>query len=239
MKNNEGKLISIVILEDEYLARDGLALNLNSQDDITVLGEFGEVKPFLKSLKDTQPNIVTIDLKIDASYKSSFDAIQKIKEQYPEIMILVITSFSEVPNFVRCLQLEVDGFIVKVNTTNEYPTVSDVVRMLARGQKYYDPNTVSKLGSYISIPPNDKFGIKGDNFTNREKDVMKLLSQDLSDQEIAQQLRIAEATVKTHNQRIYSKLNVSNRRDARNIIIYNKLVPNDSESRLNGDNNTN
>jgi DNA-binding NarL/FixJ family response regulator len=223
--NNQEKKIKVAILEDEGIARDGLALNLGSNTDISVIGKFGDPKLLVEFLEKEEPDVVTIDLKIGSTFELSFEVIEHIKNKYPNISILIITSFPEIPNFIKCLQLGVNGFIVKVADTSEFPTIPDVVRMLYSGKKYYDSSVVSKLGSYCSFPSNGNPEFKNVSFTKREREVMALLSQNMTDQQIAEKLGISENTIKTHNQNIFSKLNVSNRRDARNLIIFNELIP--------------
>jgi DNA-binding NarL/FixJ family response regulator len=206
--------VKVMILEDEGYFRYGLEAKLIRDDNIEVLGTSGDPDQFLDMLEQHQPNVVTIDLMFRGTFDIGLSVIENIKQKYPNIRILVLTSFTDIIVFMKCLLLKVDGFMIKSIDIDTPPTISDIIINLSKGKGHFESSLVLNLRDYIKLP-NTIDQISSNriciHITPRQQEILDLLIKNYSYAEIAEQLFISPNTVKTHIENLFTTFNVNNR----------------------------
>ena len=221
--------IKVSILEDELVARLGLAALLNSEPDIVVLGSYSDPEPFLESLPKATPDLVTIDLKLSGSYERGFQTIRHVATNYKNIKILVITSYPEINNLLRAIVEGMHGFTLKGKDVDEYPTVPEIIRMLNNGLFFIENSLFPQLKQYI-IVENDSKATQNIQLTSREIDILELLIRNLTNKQIGNELNISSHTVKSHLTDIFKKLGVNDRKSAITVTKVNNLLLRNNDS---------
>jgi DNA-binding NarL/FixJ family response regulator len=202
--------IRILLIEDNRLLREGIAAMLNAQSDLEVVAraEDGNAVSQLKSMKK-KPDIILLDLGLEK--ENSLRLMTMLREEVPAARIIAMDIFPEQLDIVEFVRAGGSGFILKNASPNDY---LKTIRAVAAGSKVLPPPLTNSLFTQI-IESALKTG-KGipDNsiqLTNREQEVVALISEGLSNKEIAERLHIATYTVKSHIHNILEKLALNTR----------------------------
>ena len=208
------KKIKLLLIEDNRLLREGLADMLKNQPDMEVVETVGDGENILKVMQRFKPEIILLDLGLRS--RSSLHSVKLVKKNFPSsrvIMMDLIPSQNDVLEFV---QAGVSGFILKDATVNDF---LKTVRSVARGSQILPPNLTNSLFSQIvdHAIGNGKSKLKeAVRMTKREREVIGLLSDGLSNKEIAQKMHISTFTVKSHVHNIMEKLALHTRLEIAN-----------------------
>ena len=194
-------MIRILLADDHKMIIDGLQSMLASVEEIEVVGEAFTGTEVLKKVKQNQVDIILMDINMP-----ELDGIlttQKVKKEYPETKVLILTMYNK-PEFIRnLLEAGASGYILK-NTGRE--ELLEAIKQISNGQNYFGREvTKTVMESLRGTPRNTTF-----NLTKREKEVLRLIVQECTTSEIADQLFISTHTVETHRKNLLSKLNVKN-----------------------------
>jgi DNA-binding NarL/FixJ family response regulator len=226
------EIIRIAILEDQALARIGLEALIKSQDDFELAGSFSEPELLFEFLTSQTVDLITVDLylKGDNIFKDyppiGIQTLETLKNDFPKIKVLVITGYPNVNNFKKCIDLDVKGFIIKDEYINQYPTLTEIIRIIAAGKVYYESSLVPLINRipHDEIYYDDSYPKK--ELTSSELKVLKSLVKNQKNAGIAKELNLSEATIKTHLSNIYRKMGVNNRTEAIQFAIRNGLLNN-------------
>jgi DNA-binding NarL/FixJ family response regulator len=201
-------VIRVVLVDDQQLVRAGFRMVLDYQDDMTVVGEAGDGAEALRLLRTTPADVVVMDLRMPVL--DGVSATRSICAAGPLPRVLVLTTFDTDEEAFAALQAGASGFLLKSVPPEE---LLAAIRVVAGGEAVVAPRVTRRLldrfagrlvaGSGASATPNG--------LTDREKEVLLLLAQGMSNVEIGDRLHVAEATVKTHIGRILSKLGLRDR----------------------------
>lgn len=206
---NEPEEIRVMIVEDHTVVRKGLCSLLDDLPDIEVIAdtEFGEEAVLL--VKEHAPDVVLLDWYLETSQLSGLETLKEIRRISPATRIVVLTAYSTEQEIFPALQAGAIGYVLKQGMPTE---VIEAVRDAALGRHHLDPLIVKKLVEWVPAtrPPANQPAIET-LLTPREKEILPLLTRGLSNQEIAAQLFISKATVKTHVSNILQKLDVPDR----------------------------
>ena len=206
--------IKLLIVDDHQMVRLGLSSFMNIQPDIEVVGEAADGESgYLKS-KNLKPDVILMDLVMDRL--DGIGATQKILAEMPEQKILILTSFLDDEKVFPALAAGAKGYILK---TSQAAEIASAIRKVASGQDVLSGAVKEKINQQKHRKPE-----LYDNLSKREMEVLKILAQGLSNQEIADQLFISLKTVKTHVSNIFNKLEVNDRTQATIYAIQHKLV---------------
>ncbi|RHW34132.1 DNA-binding response regulator [Neobacillus notoginsengisoli] len=210
--------IRILIADDHHVVRRGLAFFLKTQHDFEIAGEAANGEEAVKMAGDLQPDIVLMDL--DMPVMDGIAATARIKEQLPDMKIMILTSFSDQNHVIPAIEAGAAGYQLKDIEPDE---LAASIRKLVLGENQLHPKATSHLLSRFSA--SGKGGRKPiEDLTKREMEVLKEIASGKSNKEISSALFITEKTVKTHVSNILSKLELADRTQAALYAVKHGLV---------------
>ena len=213
--------IRVIVADDQRLLRDSLRIILESAPDITVvaLAEDGEQAVALAHAQ--APDVMLLDIRMPGM--SGLDAARVIREQDPRIHVALLTTFDEPDLVSEAARVGALGYLLKDLSAEE---LCAAVRTIARGQPLYQGRSTATLLAGLATAPAAQLEPPADDgaLTERERDVLRLIGQGKSNLEIATELVISEATVKTHIKHIFANLGARDRTHALLIAQQRRLV---------------
>lgn len=212
--------IRILITDDHSIVREGLRLILETADGFEVVGEAADGAECLRLLPDLTPDVVLMDLQM--SGMDGITAIGHLRREYPEIAIVILTTFNEDEMMLQGLQAGARGYLLK---DTDRQTLLDTITAAAKGETLLKPEILSRVlalqqtPAATPAPPNEASPL-----TDRELEVLRAVALGERNKEIAYKLGISERTVKAHLTSIYSKFGVDSRAAAVAIATQNGLL---------------
>lgn len=199
--------IRVLIADDHGIVREGLRTLVGSSPDMEVVGEAADGATAVQVAFSTSPDVILMDLVMPEM--DGIDAIQTIKAKNPEVNILVLTSFSGDDMVFPAIKSGAAGYLLKDAPPSG---ILEAIRAVCRGESSLHPSIAVKLVRELREPPD--LPPTSNPLTEREVEVLKLVAQGMSNQEIADHLFISEGTVGTHMRNILGKLHLANRTQA-------------------------
>jgi NarL family two-component system response regulator LiaR len=206
--------IRILLVDDHALVRKGLSMVLAVYDDFKVVGEANDGEEAVRLCEGLQPNVVLMDLLMPKM--DGVNATKIIKERWPQIQIIALTSFDEKEYVEGALKAGASGYLLKNVSAEE---LVSAIQRAAIGQPSLSPEAAQVLIQKVTKPEKSDF-----NLTEREKKILELMVEGLSNNEIAERLVIGQATVKFHVGNVLSKLDVNSRTEAVILAMKQHLV---------------
>lgn len=205
--------ITVVICDDQAVVREGLAAILSTVPHVRVIGLASNGGEALRLAAEQRPQVVLMDLNMPEM--NGVQATRKIREQFPDVAVLVLTTYATDEWVFDAIRAGARGYLLK-DTRRD-----DLVRAIegtAQGKSYIDPDVAVKLVAHIADPAGAPLGgdapALAESLTEREIAVLRLLVQGLSNPEIARRLHLAPGTVRNYVSEIFTKLGVSDRTQA-------------------------
>ncbi|HRW05144.1 MAG TPA: response regulator transcription factor [Caldilineaceae bacterium] len=210
--------IRVLIADDHAIVRKGLRTLITSQADMEVVAEaVNGIEAVLKA-RATQPDVILMDMVMPRQDGAS--AIREIKQENPEARILVLTSFAEDDKIFPAIKSGALGYLLKDAETDQ---LLHAIRDVSEGKSSLDPTValrvIHELNHTSDLPPTE------DPLTSRELEVLQLVAQGLTNQEIADRLILGERTVGNHISSILSKLHLANRTQAALYALREGIAP--------------
>ena len=196
--------IRLLVVDDQSIVRKGIRALLEQVDDIAVVGEASNGLEAVSKAETLQPDVILMDLVMPEM--DGITAIQEILTRRPEMRIMALTSFVAEDKVFPAIKAGAVGYLLKDSEPEELITA---IRKVNRGEPSLHPTIAKMLLGEITQPV--KPPLTPDPLTEREVDVLRLVAQGLSNRQIAEQLVIGEATVRTHVGNILTKLHLANR----------------------------
>ena len=209
MSNNQTRTtaIRILITDDHAVVREGLQKLISTEPGMEVVGEAADGIEAVQMTCELNPDVILMDMVMPRM--GGLEAIRKIKEECPDSRVLVLTSFSDDETVFPAIKAGALGYLLK-NTSPDL--LLSAIRDVHQGNSSISPDIANKLMS--ELQRKSDLPLTKEPLTEREMDVLKLVAQGLTNQEIADQLVISEGTVRTHVSNILSKLHLANRTQA-------------------------
>ncbi|HET6261536.1 MAG TPA: response regulator transcription factor [Chloroflexia bacterium] len=212
----EGEKISLVIVDDHAIVRQGLRTYLELQPDIEVVGEASDGREALEVVRDTLPDIVLMDLVMPNV--DGVEATRTITLLSPSSRVIVLTSFSEDEKVFASIKAGAQGYLMKDVLPQE---LVRAIRTVHRGEAQLDPEIARKLMQEFTNP---QPATPKHDLTERELEVLRLIAQGKSNKDISEDLVLSEKTVKTHVSNILQKLHLTDRTQAAVYALRQKIV---------------
>ncbi|HOP30644.1 MAG TPA: response regulator transcription factor [Spirochaetota bacterium] len=195
----------VFLVDDHEMILPGLKIAVESMEKFTVIGTATDGLTAFNSIMELSPDIAVLDLSIPVL--NGFEITRKLREKKSPVKIIILTSYSEDKYIREAMELKVDGYLLKENSSRELVQALDTV---AAGSKYITPKVMAKLtNSAYTGRKNDSSILAADSLTEKEYEVLKLVSEGKRGREICSILNISESTLKTHKSHLMQKLNVS------------------------------
>lgn len=202
-------MISVLFADDHEMVRIGVSAYLSAQPDIVVVAEADDGGEAVKLALELRPDIILMDLVMKEM--DGIEATKQIMENWPEAKIIIVTSFLDDEKVYPALEAGATSYMLKTSKAEE---IAKAIRETYRGKSVLEPEVTGKIMTKMREKPVVK---KHDQLTEREMEILLLIAQGKSNQEIADELFIALKTVKVHVSNILGKLEVQDRTQA---VIY-------------------
>lgn len=199
-------MIKVLIVDDHEMVRLGISSFLGVQDDLEVIGEAEDGEEGYTKALALHPDVVLMDLIMPKM--NGVDATKKILKDWPAARVIILTSFIDDELVYPAIEAGAASYILKTSTADE---IADAIRQTAQNQKVLDPEVSDKIKNRSKSAADIALY---DELTSREREVLRLIAQGKSNQEIADELFITLKTVKTHVSNILAKLEVDDRTKA-------------------------
>lgn len=199
-------MIRILITDDHLVVREGLRLILETAEDIEVVGEAMDGAECLELVPALKPDVILMDLQMPRM--DGITAIGHLRKNFPEIAIVILTTYNEDDLMIRGLQAGARGYLLKDSSREN---LLDAIHAAARGETLLKPEILARVLAPQSTPKPVLPTQTDSTLTERELEVLQLAAKGERNKEIAYKLGITERTVKAHLQSIYQKFGVDSR----------------------------
>ena len=216
--------IRILLADDHSVVRAGLCALLTQQPDMEVVGEAMDGRDAILKVQELRPDVVVMDIAMPGT--TGLEATRQIKIECPDVHILLLTMFADEQHFFQSIHAGASGFIVKEAMPEE---LLAAVRTVADGQVYLNGSLTKNLVSeFLNHAQTDEHAAGAKALTDREQQVVRLISEGQTGKEIARALAISAHTVERHRQNIMAKLGLHTRADLVKYAIRKGLIEADS-----------
>jgi len=201
--------IRVLVVDDHTIVRDGISALLALAGDIEVVGEATNGNEALKMVSELHPDVVLMDIAMPIM--GGLEATRRISKEYPKTKVLVITQHDDKEYVFPVLESGASGFISKAGASSE---LASGIRSVHKGDSFLSPSVARLLVENFQNTAGER--TKQDPYntlTGREREILKLLAEGYSTQEIAEMLVITPKTVEGHKTNLMSKLGIHNRID--------------------------
>ncbi|MBW4082745.1 response regulator transcription factor [Paenibacillus sp. S150] len=211
--------IKVLLVDDHEMVRIGLAAVLGTEDGIEVVGEAGSGEEGIRLAQEYNPDVVLMDLVMDGM--DGIETTRQLLKLYPDCKVIVLTSYLDDEKMYPVIEAGAFSYLLKTSRASE---VADAIRAAARGQSVLESQVASKMMNRFRSNAKGGEAPAYKELTEREMEVLKLLAQGKSNQDIADQLIIGIKTVKFHVTNILAKLGVEDRTQAAIYAYKNGLA---------------
>jgi DNA-binding NarL/FixJ family response regulator len=212
MSRSGGAAIRVLIADDQRVVRDGLRTLLGLIDGIDVVGVAEDGEAAVALAHQAEPDVVLMDLRMPGG--DGVEATRRLREELPDVRVLVLTTYADDDVLFPALRAGASGYLTKDAGADE---IAAAVRVVSSGETHLDPAVQARLVAAVVVgepPPGPDLP---DDLTPREAEVLTLIARGLSNAEIADELVVSAATVKTHINRIFTKTGA---RDRAQAVVY-------------------
>jgi DNA-binding NarL/FixJ family response regulator len=202
-------MIRVSLCDDQIIVTEGLNKILSTDPEIEVISIAHDGQELLDLIKDDQPDVILIDLKMPVM--NGILATRKLRRDYPDIHVLVLTTYDEDEWIFDALRAGAEGYLLKDLPPEQLITA---IKGTAKGMSYIDPKITGKIIDKASQVPEVHESSGDFDLNDREMEVLRLIAQGYSNADIAERLFLSEGTVRNYTRGIFSKLGVTTRTQA-------------------------
>ena len=211
--------MKVLICDDQAIIREGIELLLRLEEDIKVVGTAANGYEAIRLAEQHQPDLILMDLKMPEM--NGVEATHRIGRQFPEMKVLVLTTFDEDEWLFDALRAGAAGYLLKDTPRAD---LVEAIRGTVEGKTYVDPTVAGRIVEQAIDQATQPPTQITDTLTEREIAVLQLLAAGHSNQEISRELHLSKGTVRNHISAIYRKLEVNDRTQAALIAIRHGLA---------------
>lgn len=209
-------MIKVLLIDDHEMVRLGVSAYLSIQPDIEVIGEAENGLIGYEKALELRPDVIMMDLVMDVM--DGIESTKAILKDWTEAKIIIVTSFIDDEKVYPALEAGASSYMLKTSTAGE---IANAIRSTYAGESILEPEVTGKMMERFT---KKKEPVLHDDLTNRENEILLLIAQGNSNQEIADQLFITLKTVKTHVSNILAKLDVEDRTQAAIYAFKHHLI---------------
>lgn len=209
--------IKVMLADDHSMIREGLKQLLELEGEFEVVEEASDGGDCIEKLQIIKPDILLLD--INMPVMNGLEVLQKIRDVKSELKILLLTVHNEVEYLLKAVDIGANGYLLKDSESSE---LKKAIISVVNGEDYIQPSLIPILNAKMIDRSKDTE--KLEKLTNREIQVLKLLSIGKLNRQIAEELEISERTVKNHVSNIFKKIDVKDRTQAAVFTIRNNLI---------------
>ena len=203
-----GDKLKIFIAEDHQTVREGIKLLVNAQSDMEVIGEAGDGETAIQEVSKLKPDIVLMDISMPTM--NGLKATKRLRSMSPDVKILTLTRHTDDGYLQQLIGAGANGYVLKQSAPNE---LINAIRTIGEGNAYIDPSLTRKvMGGYVNKTESLRGDGKGE-LTDREAEVLRLISFGYSNKEIGSRLDLSVKTIEAHKSNAMRKLGISSRID--------------------------
>jgi DNA-binding NarL/FixJ family response regulator len=206
------RLIRLLIADDHPVVRDGLRAMLATQPDMELVGEAATGTQAVAHARALRPDVVLMDLQMPEL--DGPGAIATLREQAPEVRVLVLTTYGTDADITRAVDAGATGYLLKDAPREQ---LFGAIRAAARGESVLSPLVATRVLGRMRAPAEEAL-------SPRELEILQAVARGLSNKDIGRQLYVSEATVKTHLLRVFSKLGVDDRTAAVTVALERGII---------------
>lgn len=210
-------MITVLMVDNHKMIREGLKYILEDDGEIQVIEEANNGQDCLDKLKTVKPDIILLDIAMPVM--NGIETLQRLKKKRKKYKVLMLTMHSEIEYLLKAVDSGADGYILKDSDAKE---LKRAIHRVNSGERFIQPSLIPLLNSKLIARDLDKE--KMDKLSNRELEVLKLVSVGMFNKEIGKKLDISERTVKNHMSSIFKKIECTDRTQAAVFAIRNGLV---------------
>lgn len=204
----EDNVARVLLVDDHEMVRIGLAAVLGTEAGIEVVGEAGNGMDGLRLAREYKPDVVLMDLVMEGM--DGIETTRRLMEEMPDCRVIVLTSFLDDEKMYPVIEAGAFSYLLKTSRATE---IADAIRAAARGQSVLESQVASKMMNRFRRPAQSA-ALPHEELTEREMEVLQLIAQGKSNQEVADELFIGIKTVKYHLTNLFGKLGVEDRTQA-------------------------
>jgi DNA-binding NarL/FixJ family response regulator len=193
----------VFVVDDHPIVRQGLALLINQEPDLTVCGEAEEAESILASIAQLEPDIIVLDISLPGS--DGIEALKAIRSNHADLPVLILSMHEESIYAERALRAGANGYIMKQEATD---TVLVALRRILAGEVYISDRATSKMLQRIVARPATRQRTSVASLSDRELEVFRLIGSGLGTREIAEKLQLSAKTVESYQAHIKKKLSL-------------------------------
>lgn len=199
--------IRVFLVDDHEVVRRGVAELLSSEDDIEIAGEAATAETAVGRILATSPDVAVLDVQLPDG--SGVEVCREVRSARPDIACLMLTSFAEDEALFEAIMAGAAGFVLKQVKGSE---LLDSIRRIAAGESLLDPKVTERVLERLRRAPEEDERLKG--LTPQERRILELLADGLTNRQIADEMFLAEKTVKNYVSNLLSKMGMSRRTEA-------------------------
>mgnify|MGYP001035981080 CR=1 FL=1 len=210
--------ISVLVVDDHVIIREGLKALLELEKDVGVVYEAASGMECLEMLDQFCPDVVLMDLKMPGI--GGIDVIRLIKQNHPQIKVILLTNYDDEEYVLEAIKAETDGYVLKDVKKGD---LARIIRLVLEGHAFVDPSVTQKVFHHLKKPGVSESFSRA-KLSQRELQILECLVEGKSNQEIADAVFLSIETVKSHLKKIYQKLSVIKRSQAVTTAIKENLI---------------
>lgn len=216
--DNKNERLRVLLVDDHEVVRLGLLTLLEDISWVEVVGEAGSADEAIAAVARLVPHVVVMDIRMPG--QSGLVACQQITQQWPQVKVIVLTSYADDDLIFRALQAGASGYVLK-QVGNR--TLVEALGAVSRGEALLDPTVTQKVISRVRESEQARQAAAFQELSEREMEVLARVAQGKSNAQIAESLSLAEKTVRNHVSAILLKLGLSNRVEAATYAVRHEI----------------